>query len=488
MVAVHSGAVPFLSFRFARWLETMAREKKRKGKTRKGTASDRHIEVAMVPTVEFLHRHVSGSLCEEVYRDLRTTERERKWSLFALARFWLAVIVEAPASLSQLLDRTRRQDPRGFLPQVEASAESFFEKAKNFSSGFFEALYGRFVSTVLDEAPTRYCQERAYLLEKFPGGIKVVDGSRLDKIAHRLKILWPEKAAILPGCILAVYDLYRGFATQLWFEVDAAASEFKRALLAMECMAPGSLVLGDRLYCGREIFHVLSQGGAFGLFRRTKTLTIKKKRRLSRALRNGGLLEDWLVEAGRGSGALELRLLRLKKNGTTYEALTNVLDPELLSVEDAVGLYPLRWTVERLFYDLKVVLNLKRFYAANPNAIAMQVYAAAMVHAAFRIAQADIARRHDLPPEELSPQKLFPLLALTSIRLLEAELIFEATQAANPRVKLKKPNWATLPGTIVSLRYLRVQRRSGPRRKREYDEERRQWKSITKVEGGEELT
>jgi hypothetical protein len=38
--------------------------------------------------------------------------------------------------------------------------------------------------------------------------VEIFDGSRLDKIAHRLKILWPEKAAVLPGCLLAVYDIY----------------------------------------------------------------------------------------------------------------------------------------------------------------------------------------------------------------------------------------------------------------------------------------
>jgi len=27
-----------------------------------------------------------------------------------------------------------------------------------------------------------------------------------------------------------------------------------------------------------------------------------------------------------------------------------------------------------MFFDLKEVLNLKHFYAANPNAVAMQVY------------------------------------------------------------------------------------------------------------------
>ena len=159
-----------------------------------------------------------------------------------------------------------------------------------------------------------------------------------------------------------------------------------------------------------------------------------------------------------------------------------------MSAEDIIALYPKRWRVERMFYDLKVVLNLQSFYAANPNAVAMQVYAAAMIHSAFRVAQADIAKRVGLPPEELSTEKLFPLLALASIKIVEAEFIFEKTCKANRTVKLRKPSWDNLPDTVISLHHIRVQRRSGVRKKRKYDEKRRNWKSFRKIRGAKKLT
>ncbi len=466
----------------------MAKEKKRKGKKRKGTESDRQVDVQLTPTVEFLHKHVTEALCNEVFQDARITERQRKWSLFALARFWLAVIMVAPRSLSHLLESKRDSDaPQGFLPEVEASSEAFFQRCKTLSSRFFMTLYSRFVESVKSKAPQQYCQELSHLLKQF-SNVVAIDGSRLDKIAHRLKILRDEKAAVLAGCLLAVYDLFRGIAVQLWFEADAAASEFSRALLAVDCLAKGTLVLGDRLYCSPQLFHRLEKNGCYGVFRRNKSVSIKKIRRLARRKIDGGLIEDWIVEAGKGKIAIELRLVVLKNNGKTYEALTNVLDPKRLSVEDIVALYPQRWKIERLFHDIKVVLNVKKLYAANPNAVAMQVFAAAMVHAAFRIAQANIARKVALPPEELSAQKLFPHLALASIKIIEAEFIFEQVQEENPDTELRKPSWKNLPGTVVSLRRIRVQRRSNKRRKNEYHKDRAKWKSITKVDGAEELT
>ncbi len=342
--------MPFLSTRFCEAATTMARAKKRKGRSRKGTQSDRHVDVPLVPAVKLIHEHVTAAMCQEVFRGVRTNERQRKWTLFALARFWLAVIVEPPRSLSQLLERTRRSEPQGFLPEVDASDESFFQKCKGFSSAFFLGVHQNFIERILPIAPQTYCQEVAYLRKRF-SEIVAIDGSRLDKIAHRLKILWPEKAAILPGCVIAVYDLFRGITTQLWFDPDAAASEFNRALLPIECLRQGALAIGDRLYCTIQLFHALNEKGCFGLFRPNKTVGIEKTRRLSKQKVDGHTVEDWLVKAGADKSSLQLRLIILKKGRRTYEALTNVLDPKRLSAPDVVALYPLRWPVERLFHQ-----------------------------------------------------------------------------------------------------------------------------------------
>src|SRR4029453_3746235 len=100
---------------------------------------------------------------------------------------------------------------------------------------------------------------------------------------------------------------------------------------------------------------------------------------------------DWLGRAGPGVSAPRqlLRYVRWRRGGTRYELLTNVLAPARLSAEEALDLYPYRWSVERMFFDLKEVLNLNRLYAANPNAVPLQVYAAAIVYNALRVAQSD---------------------------------------------------------------------------------------------------
>jgi hypothetical protein len=65
-----------------------------------------------------------------------------------------------------------------------------------------------------------------------------------------------------------------------------------------------------------------------------------------------------------------------------------------------------------MFFDLKEVLNLNRLYAANPNAVAMQVYAAAIVYNAMRVAQSEGAAQVGVPSRKISPAKFFPKLAV----------------------------------------------------------------------------
>jgi hypothetical protein len=461
-----------------------ARKEKAK-KEREKTKKDNKTRVELAPTVEFLHRHVTKALCDEVFRGIRSNERERLWSLFSLARFWQAVVLTGPPSLTQLLEVTR-STPIGLLPHVEASSEAFFQKCKNFNSEFFSVLYACFVENILPEAPTSYASEFSHLLDNF-SSVQIIDGSKLDKIAHRLKITWKDRSVLLPGCLTAVYDMFRGIASQLWFYADAASSEHEHGITAIDTFAEGTLLLGDRLYCNLQVFSALDARDSFGIFRRNKTLKITEVKKLSSRRFKGGKLEDWLVEAG-SQKPRKLRLIRLKLKGKIYEALTNDLEPNHLKAEDIALLYPVRWQVERLFFDLKVVLNLKKFYTANPNGVAMQVFATAMVHVAFRVAQADIAQKVNVTPEEISTKKLYPRLSLASITIIEAEFVFAETCNANPGKKLKKPDWRKHPQTQTTLEEILVERRNEKRKKRRYCKSRGRWKSITRVPGAKKLS
>jgi hypothetical protein len=90
----------------------------------------------------------------------------------------------------------------------------------------------------------------------------------LDAVAKRLKLLWDVRARVLPGCLTAFYDLYRGIVRHLAFNADAAAAELPRVTAALDQVPTGTLLLGDRLYGVGAFFAALSARGLFGLCRR----------------------------------------------------------------------------------------------------------------------------------------------------------------------------------------------------------------------------
>jgi len=145
---------------------------------------------------------------------------------------------------------------------------------------------------------------------------------------------------------------------------------------------------------------------------------------------------------------------------------------------------PRRWTVERLFFDLKEVLNLNRVYAANPNAIAMQVYAAGCVYNACRVVQGEVAATAGVAPEAISPAKFFPKLAAACHAYALFELWFLDAQRANPGRRLRKPPLADRRFASVPLDAIQVEPRTGHRRKRRFCAARRKWKSFVRVRGG----
>lgn len=141
-----------------------------------------------------------------------------------------------------------------------------------------------------------------------------------------------------------------------------------------------------------------------------------------------------------------------------------------------------------MFFDLKEVLHLHRFYTSSPNGVARQVYAAVLVHTAFRVAQGHIAQTIGTQPEEIAPAKFFPRMATASIGLTWSELAFIEIQLANPGIDLQKPDWRRGDFAWTTFERMQVKPRNGRRRKRRYGKSRKQWKSFTQIPGGKKLT
>jgi hypothetical protein len=420
--------------------------------------------VDLLAAVRVIHEHLTAALCETVFARVRSTERRRVLTLQVMAEFWLAVILRAPASLRQALDEARRGS--GGYPMVATSPESFFERAQTLRVEFFEELFDAFLESALPDSEPAFEGALQAQLADF-GPVLVVDGSRCDAVARRLKVSWSEEAVVLPGSLLVLYDLFRGVPWRVRFDPDACAAEVPALKDELDGVPEGALLLADRGFCSHRLLGDLKTRGIWAVVRCTKAIALAPGAVLGFSEHEGARVKDTLVTAGttqRPAERQQLRLIEWKKGGKTLRLLTNVLDPKKLPAAVAVALYLRRWSVERMFYDLKEVLNLHRFYAANANAVGMQVYAAAIVYAALRMAQARIAAAVRLPPERLSVEKLFPKVAAAASEWTSSCRAFLAIVDANPAVTLNEPDWSKQPFAWTTLDTILVEPRRTKRR------------------------
>lgn len=394
---------------------------------------DANTPVNLRGVLELVHGELTESVCAEVFREQRNKERNRTWSLQLLLTFWTEVILRAPASLSEHL----KDFWRGRT--IRSTDDGFFERCRDLSWTFFAALYRRFVHLVQDRAPAVFAPKLHFLKESF-ANVWVVDGSRLDKIAKKLKITRHLSYTVLPGCLVVAYDLFRGIAQRLSFSPDAGVSEIPRMVDLFSDVPENSLMVGDRMGGIPHIFEALSRRNLWGLFRRHGHVKLRRKKCVARYLCGRSEVEEYLVKAGDGT-TTEVQTLRLiLRKKPKFELLTNVLDPRRLSGAHALSLYSDRWEVEKLFKQLKCVLNLHRIYAANSNAVAMQLYSAALVHTALRITQGRIGQELEIDPDELSTDRLFMRLASGSEYLISHVLTLQEVDRLNPGLVYNRPS------------------------------------------------
>ncbi len=102
-------------------------------------------KVNLVGTIELLHTHLTVALCHTVFQRVRDRERQRRWTLAALAQFWLTVILTAPRSLTQALQDGGVLIPR-LGPAARTTPEAFFQRAERLRLQFFQALYEAFIA------------------------------------------------------------------------------------------------------------------------------------------------------------------------------------------------------------------------------------------------------------------------------------------------------------------------------------------------------
>ena len=109
----------------------MARPAQRRGGER------REVRIDLLGTVDLLQRCLTEAVCREVFRQTRSTERVRAWTLHQMAEFWNAVILRAPESLTRALLEAQEGESTGWPTVPSTSKQAFFKHCQDLRPAFF---------------------------------------------------------------------------------------------------------------------------------------------------------------------------------------------------------------------------------------------------------------------------------------------------------------------------------------------------------------
>ena len=201
----------------------------------------------------------------------------------------------------------------------------------------------------------------------------VVDGSTLEALFRKLKVLAEVPVGQLAGKIGTVVDLVTRLPVEIWFEAQPKSHEssFMPAWLAL--IKAKTLLMVDRGFYDFKFFAALiEQEVAFITRPKRNAFWIGHQ-----LLTNTATVTDQIIFLGtgtQGQPVLKLRLIEVRFGQVWSQYLTSVLDPTVLPPLLVADLYRRRWRTEEAFNTTKRLLNLSYLWTGSLNGIQLQIW------------------------------------------------------------------------------------------------------------------
>lgn len=241
-------------------------------------------------------------------------------------------------------------------------------------------------------------------LAPFAAEVVVLDETTLDKVARTLPTLRAVPAGdrrLLPGKLTGVFDLRRQLWQQVVHRPDPRQNERVAAREMVARLAPHSLILADLGYFGFAWFDDLTNAGHYWISRERAGSSYTVEHTLYAA----GDTRDELVWLGayRADRAQHLvRRMQFVVKDTVYAYLTNVRDPQRLSIADIAHCYARRWDIELAVKLAKRELGLHLLWSAKTTVLLQQVWGVLIIAQILQALRVEIAGRAGVDPFDVS--------------------------------------------------------------------------------------
>jgi hypothetical protein len=309
--------------------------------------------------------------------DLRLGLRGRPRILPSLC-LWSGLLVCVLNGFSSQLALWRLLAVEGLwdYPRLPISDQAVYKRLNQAGSTSIQWLFAS-VTTLLAE---RLAPWMATDLAPFASEVVAIDGTTMDPLARRLTdpADLPSVDAILPGKLLGLFDVRRQQWRRLLHRANPAENDKVGARELLDGLPHGSLILADLGFFAFQWFDDLTDAGHWWISR----LRAKTSMRVVHTFYQDGDTLDQLVWLGayRADRAKHVvRRVQYRHGGVLRSYLTNVLDPNVLTMHDIAVLYARRWDIEMAVQLVKQHLGVRLWWSSNLVVVEQQLWATLII-------------------------------------------------------------------------------------------------------------
>jgi hypothetical protein len=179
-------------------------------------------------------------------------------------------------------------------------------------------------------------------------------------------------------------------------------------LTLVQHVQAGTLLLFDRGYLSFAFFDTLTSRGMWWISRYAHQASYQRSHICSQA---DGVLDAivYLGTSQDNQARYPVLVIQFWLHGRHSRSLSNVLDPQRLSLSDVGCLYARRWDIELTFRALKDYLNLHHLWSAQWAVVHVQLWCCLILAQVSHALQVEIAGQAGVEVFEVSLDVLTPL-------------------------------------------------------------------------------
>lgn len=316
---------------------------------------------------------------------------------------WAGLLVCVLHGCSSQLAIWRRLTRLGLwhFPRFTLSGQAVYKRLASGGTEELEQLFAT-ISRLLADRLAPWLSQLGPPLAPFASAVVAIDETTLDPVVRRL----PDEQGKLaprriPGKLAGIFDLRSQQWRTITIHPEAHQNEKVLARELAATLPPGSLLVADLGYFAFRWFDDVTDAGMYWVSRLRKGTSYT----VVATFHEAGDTFDGLITLGKyraDRGKHTVRLVCFRHGNQIRSYITNVLEPERMSMAEIARLYARRWDIEMAVQLVKQHLGARLWWSDKDVVIHQQLLAVLIIAQIVQALRVEIAARAGVDLFEVS--------------------------------------------------------------------------------------